>query len=195
MADQPISLERRALDDVAFIRNAMDASGRFTSVPGKGMLLVGVTALVAAAIASRGGDPSRLLVVWLAEAVVAALLGGGLLLAKARRERRAVTRGVGRRFLLGLAPAWLAGAVMTAVLVREGRLDLVPPLWLLLYGIGIVGGGAFSVRCVPVMGGAFALLGSCGFLLPASAGNALLAVGFGGLHLGFGLFIARNHGG
>jgi len=73
-----------------------------------------------------------------------------------------------------------------------GRL---PGLWLLLYGAGVTVAGATSIRVVPMMGISFMVLGSLAFLLPSSWGDILMAVGFGGLQMGFGLLIARKYGG
>jgi hypothetical protein len=68
-------------------------------------------------------------------------------------------------------------------------------MWLLLYGVAVVGGGAFSVPTVPVMGAGFMLLGVAALIAGPELGNLFLAVGFGGLDLLFGAVIWRRHGG
>ena len=96
---------------------------------------------------------------------------------------------------MNLTPPILAAVVLTAVLAYAGDTWLIPGMWLLLYGTGVVTGGAFSVRPVPLMGACFMALGTITLLLPDAWSNAMLALGFGGLHLVFGAIIARRYGG
>ena len=91
-----------------------------------------------------------------------------------------------------------AGAVLTVPLVQQGLIGLIPGMWLLLYGAGLATGGAFSVRIVPLAGMCFMLSGLLvlsGLFSLALWPNAVLAAGFGGFHIFFGLWIARRHGG
>lgn len=192
-ASPPVALNERALENLAYIRATMDSSRSFTSVPGWGGVAMGVSALLAALLAHR--EPAYWLQIWLADAGVAAAIGSWSLRRKAALCGEQIATGVGRRFLLNLSPALLAAAVMTTVLLRAGLDELVPGTWLLLYGVAVVSGGAFSVRPVPVMGVAFLALGTIALLIAPAASNALLAAGFGGLHIVFGWIIARRHGG
>jgi hypothetical protein len=70
----------------------------------------------------------------------------------------------------------------------------LPGTWLLLFGAGVVSAGALSVPIVPALGTCFMFLGVAAFMFPAW-GNLWMALGFGGLHLVFGLSIARRYGG
>jgi hypothetical protein len=183
------------MDNLRYIRETMENAVCFTAVSGVGEIAVGVSALVAAYLASRQATPEGWLWIWLGEAMLAFVLTGSAIVWKARQARVSLVSRPGRRFALGLLPPFLAGALLTYVLYTAGTLWVLPGLWLLLYGTGVVTGGAFSVRIVPVMGIGFMVLGGVALFTPASWGNALLAAGFGGLNLLFGIFIAWRHGG
>lgn len=190
----PASIDDRARDDLRFIRLAMERSPRFTGVPGWGGVWMGISALVAAAVASRQPTVEGWLGTWLAEACIAIGIGGWAIRRKARRVQLPVLSGAGRRFMLSFLPPAVAGAILTMALYRAGETALVPGAWLLLYGAAVVTGGAFSVKVVPLMGICFMALGVAALAGPGWS-DPLLALGFGGLHIAFGLHIARRHGG
>lgn len=194
-SSDPIPLSHRAMEDLRFIRRTMENGNAFTAVPGWGGVGMGITALAAAAIAAGRASPEGWLGVWAGEAVVAAGLGVWAMERKARRVGLPVLSGTGRKVLLGFTPPALAGIVLTVALWQAGATRLVPGSWLLLYGVAVVAAGTFSVRVVPLMGVCFMVLGALALLLAPGAGNALMALGFGGLHVVFGIIIARGHGG
>lgn len=191
---EPASLHLRAMDNLRFIRETMERATSFTAISGWGLVVVGCTALLAAALAPRQ-SPDGWLAVWLGDAVLAFLIAGGTTVRKARASKDPLFSMPGKRFALSFAPPMLVGAVLTAALYLGGRPALLPGSWLLLYGTGIVTGGAFSVRIVPVMGLCFMCLGALALFAPAAWGNWLMAAAFGGLHIFFGILIARRHGG
>lgn len=182
------------MDDLSFIRATMERATAFTAVPGWGGVLMGLTALGAALLAASQPDPAGWLAVWIGEAVAAVLIGSVAMGLKARGAGSTVLSRPGRQFLLGSSPPIVVGGLLTLALAQAGLHSLLPGAWLLLYGAGVVTGGAYSVRVVPAMGLAFLALGAVALFVPAW-GNLLLAVGFGGLHIGFGLLIARRYGG
>lgn len=190
----PQPLADRALDNLRYIRSTMERASSFTAVPGWGMVAIGASALVAAFIAARQPSVLNWLVTWLVEAMLALAIGGWTMVRKSRAANDPILTGPGRRFGLSFLPPVAVGALLTVALYLGGDRRLIPAVWLLLYGTGVVTGGAFSVPVVPVMGMGFLVLGTVA-LFAAGAASWLLAAGFGGLHIVFGLWIARRYGG
>src|SRR5439155_12814347 len=98
----------------------------------------------------------------------------------------------GRRFALTFSLPILAGAALTGALYRAGLVGPIPGMWLLLYGTAVAAGGAFSIKIVPVMGYAFMAAGILALLVPVPVAHVVMVAAFGGLHLAFGLVIARR---
>jgi hypothetical protein len=204
---EPPALHDRALQDLSFIRRTMEGAASFTDVPGWGLVAIGGTALGAAALADLQPSAGRWLGIWIGEAVLGVTLGGGLMLRKMSRRRLPAGGPLlsvpARKFLLGFWPAILAGAVLTFALIDPQGIwaeqsavpRVLPGLWLLLYGVGVVTAGAFSVRAVPLMGIGFMCLGATALLVPGVPGDYFLAFGFGVLQIVCGIWIARRHGG
>jgi hypothetical protein len=173
----------------------MERSASFTAVPGWGQVILGLTALAAARLAAQQSNSSAWLKVWLAEAVLATIITAISIRWKANRRGLPLFTGPGRNVALGLFPPLIAGALLTFLLQRAGLNSAITPAWLLLYGAGIITGGAYSVSIVPVMGLCFMATGALAVVAPAAWANWLLAAGFGGLHIIFGFLIARRYGG
>jgi len=55
--------------------------------------------------------------------------------------------------------------------------------------------GAATVRVVPGMGLSFMAMGALALFAPASWGNLVMAAGFGGIHILFGIMITVKYGG
>jgi hypothetical protein len=195
VADKPAALHAHAADNLRFIRDTMSRAGQFTAVPGWGGVAIGATALVTAALAAHAPTRTAWLLWWFGDAALAILIAVVTMSRKARRQDVPLLAAPARRFAFAYVPPLAAGAVLTAAFLDAGLSTRLPGCWLLLYGVAIATAGTLSVRVVQVLGLVFMALGAASFAAPASAGNAFMAAGFGGLHIIFGVIIARNHGG
>jgi hypothetical protein len=184
----------RAVRDLRYIRETMERAGSFTAVPGWGGVVMGGTAVATAFLTSRIESREVWFVAWMVEAALAGAIG---VLAMLRKTRIPATllQGPGRKFTMTLFPALAGGAVLTGALYLNHLFDLMPGVWLLLYGVAIMSGGTYSVKVVPLMGACFMALGTLALLLPWEWTQWCMAAGFGGLQIVFGTIIARRHGG
>ena len=190
-----VSINQRAIENLKYIRETMERAGSFTAVPGWGGILMGVSALLTALISSRLPSRELWFASWLGEAALALAIGGWAMVQKAKAVESPILYGPGRKFALSLCPAMIAGAVLTLVLYRHEMFSIMPGVWLLLYGVAVVTGGAFSVKVVPIMGVSFMALGTIALFTPFEWANWFMAGGFGTLQIAFGVVIARRYGG
>jgi hypothetical protein len=183
------------MDNLAFIRDTMEAAGSFTAVSGWGMVAVGILAIIVAIVASMQQSATDALNIWLAAAVLSPAIAMWAMVRKSRSAKMPLLSGPGRKFVLSFSPPMIVGALLTLVLYRAGFFAPIPGVWLLLYGTGVVAGGAFSVKIVPVMGLCFMAAGVIALFAPMSWSHPILGAAFGGLHIAFGIPIARSYGG
>lgn len=192
---KPSSVGDHAAENLVYIRQAMERSATFTSIPGAGGVAMGVVALAASPVAARQTSDDRWLLVWLIAATIAAIVGLFAMARKAQRSGSTLTGGIARRFALGMAAPFVAGAAITYELWAVRSFTVMAPAWLLLYGAGVLTGGIFSVPIVRAIGLCFMALGIAAIVSPPEWGTVWLGIGFGGLHILFGAYIARNYGG
>ncbi len=192
---RPQLIHETAAENLRYIRSAMEHAATFTAVPGFGTIAVGATAVLASIAAGQDISSTRWLTAWLIEAFFAAAIGLVAIVLKARAAAIPLATAPTRRFALAFLPAMIAGGILTLVFWTNEMRPQIAPMWLLLYGTAVMAGGALSVRIVPVMGVAFAALGTLLFFLPVTAQPAVMTAGFGLLHVVFGALIARYHGG
>jgi hypothetical protein len=189
-----VNLDMHAIATLRYIRASMDGAGS-VAIPGSAGFAMGGIGLAAAGLSLMPDFEQYWLPIWLVAAPLAAIVGA-LLLANSGSLATFVATGTpGRKLALGLLPSLFAGAVMTAVLWTADRTMAIPGTWLLLYGCGLISASVSTTAIVARMGLCFTGLGVVALLGPAMLQIPLLALGFGGLHIIFGILIARGaHG-
>ena len=190
-----VNLGDRAIDNLKFIRETMERSTAFTAVPGYGGILMGVTAVVTAYIASTQVYLVESLMTWFVEACLAFAIGLLAMWQKSKIAGQSLVSAPAKKFAMGFAPPLVAGVVAVLGLWKYGHYYQMAPVCMLAYGAAVASGGAFSVRVIPVMGWCFMALGAIAFALPISYGSLMMGLSFGGLHIIFGAIIARRYGG
>ena len=193
--NEPINIGDRAIDNLKYIRETMERSAIFTSVPGYGGIFMGATAIAAAVIANFQPFIRDWLTVWLVEAFLAAGIGFFAMWQKSKITKNSLLSAPARKFALGFLPPILCAVFITLGLWRFGHFEVMIPIWILLYGAAVVCGGANSVKVVPIAGWCFIAVGAIAFFLPAGFGNWMMGASFGVLHIVFGAIVAWKYGG
>ena len=193
--NEPIPIDARAADHLRYIRETMERAAEFTAVPGWGGVAMGVTAIAAAFAASRQTSPRAWLAVWLAEAFVAVAIAAATAATKAHRANAALFSGPGRKFLLSFAPPIIVGGLLTFALFHAGALAAASRRM----ASAVRHRHRYRRRFLRAgrSGDGLCLmaLGTIALFAPATWGDVFMAAGFGVLQVGFGLWIARHHGG
>lgn len=191
---ETVHMDSHAAATLRYIRDSMEGAASI-AVPGSAGIALGAVGLLAAALSSAPSLHPHWFGIYLVAALVAALVGS-LLMAREPSLRGLKLIGTPiRKFALCVSPSLVAGVVMTAVHWSAGNLHAIPGTWLLLYGCALISASVTTTRTIAVLGGLFALCGVLALLLPDGLQILMLGVGFGGLHIVFGLLIGSvGHG-
>jgi hypothetical protein len=181
-------MDAHAQATLRYIRSSMDAAA-LVATPGSAGIAIGLVGAMAAVLAAGPGR-AHWLVVWITAAPLASLIGATVMARQQRLQGRTLFGPSVGRFVLCLVPALLVAALLTAADLYDGNIRVVAGTWLLLYGCALMAASATTIRLVGWLGGLFVLLGIAALLLPVHTHNLLLGIGFGGLHLLFGAYLA-----
>jgi len=175
------------------IRTLMDRSQRYEHLSGYSGLLAGGTAILGCATLGLKllplGPRLDFAVVW--SIVFAVAFTGHLLITfgRARQRGELVWSRQARTVLLAVLPVFSIALVLTVLIWRLGRPDLLPALWLTLYGCGVLATSFFAPRSIAWLGGTCFTLGSIALLAPHTYPILTMAIGFGVTHIGFGVAV------
>ena len=183
-----VALDSHALGTLQYIRASIDAAG-LLAVPGSAGIAMGTVGICAAVLAALKPLAAHWLQVWLLAGLVAVGFGTAVMIYQVLSRGAVLYRGPLRRFLMCLCPPLLVGAVLTWQLWLHAQAAMIPGVWLLMYACAVMAASTLTRRALAVMGALLALLGVVALQVPVGDQNAVLGVGFGGLHLLFGILI------
>ena len=182
------------------IRTLMERSQRYEHISGLGGLIAGGVVCAGGATLAAGwlpfGENINFAVVWMVVFAVASIAQCLLTFVRARQRKEPVWSRQARTVTLALLPGVLASGVITLLMARMGRLDLLPGLWLLLYGCAALTTSFFAPRSIGRLGAVCLALGAISLLLPHASPVSTMVVGFGLTHLAYGaavLLAERRH--
>jgi hypothetical protein len=194
-----------ARENLRVIRQTMERSTKYSTLSGLSGVLIGLAA-IAGVLATNWltGDappgasvyrhPSALALVWVSVLVMAVAIDFACNKRRAARVGKHVVSPLGAHIVLAALPAFLAGGVLTLFFYQHALLYYVWGVWMLSYGLAISAVGLFSVKPVLALGAAFVLAGAVTLLLPLPYHLYMMALTFGGFHIGYGVVMARKHG-
>ena len=202
-----------SLEALKEIRSIMDRSARFISLSGWSGIWAGSMALAGAGIAyswlrqpgysyrdipgAASGDyfdsfTIRLLALGIC--VFAAALAGGYFFTsrKAKKQGFKLWNNASRQMLLHLFIPMFAGGAFTLFFIYYGLGLFIAPACLVFYGLALVSASSHTLSDIRYLGGLEVALG-CACLLCPGYGLYFLAVGFGVLHILYGVIMWNKY--
>ena len=199
--------EQEYIRDIAEIRSMMERSTKFLSLSGWAGIMAGIYALAGAYIAYEvfdfnpdaidyravpsGSDRSNLLkVIFLAASILLLAIGTAISLSSknANKKGEKIWNATSRRLLGSMAVPLVTGGLLALIFIAKDLVGLVAPATLIFYGLALFSASKFTYDDVKYLGLIQVALGliSAYFI---SWSLLLWALGFGIVHVGYGIYI------
>lgn len=199
--------ERDYIQDLAEIRSMMERSSKFLSLSGLAGVMAGFYALAGAWIAysflgfnpadvsylaaQSGSEISNLPQLILLGAIILVLAVGTAILfsyRKASQRGETVWNATSRRLLASMSIPLFSGGIFVLILLSKQVIGLIAPVTLIFYGLALYNASKFSYDDVKYLGLIQIALGLAGTWY-ISYGLLLWAIGFGVVHIIYGIYI------
>ncbi len=202
--------KEKYIEDLKTIRQMMDRSGRFISLSGMSGIIAGCIAILSAYAAYElvyeGQDyfsyrkalvtyKELMLLIFLAAAAVLSSIGVGFYLTvqKAKQNGQEIWGAASKQFLGSFFPALVTGGLLVLILLWKGFVGLAAPLCLLFYGLALVNASKFTLKETRSLGYLEIILGLLGIYF-IGYGLAFWVIGFGFVHIGYGIYMHLKYG-
>jgi len=201
-------------DDLRVIKKIMEDSSRFLSLSGLSGIFAGLIALFGCAVAflttanneihfieefSKSlfvQETSSLRTILIIDAIAVLVLAIGASLyysyRKSQRQGLRIWTPISRRLLINFLVPLVSGGFFIIILFFQNQGQLIIPAMLVFYGLALVNAGKFTYSEVFYLGLAEISTGFVSAFLPYYAIH-FWCLGFGILHIAYGLFMYRKY--
>ena len=195
------------IQDLSEIRSMMERSSKFLSLSGLAGVMAGIYALAGAWFAysvlgfstqelSTGySDTTNVTqLVTLAVTILVVAVGTAIILSwkKANKRGESAWNATSKRMIANMSVPLLSGGLLILILLSNNALMLIAPISLIFYGVALYNASKFSFNDVKYLG--IVQIG-LGLLAALYTNYALLlwAIGFGVVHIGYGIYMHIRH--
>ncbi len=202
-------MNTKVSEDIAHIKEMMERSSRFISLSGLSGLGAGITGLAAGLTAMylingafngsetgmdglHKGLIGELVILGILALLIAVFFGCFFTIRKSRRLGLQVWTSSTRRILVHLAIPLTVGGVFVLALIYHGLYGFVAGTTLVFYGLSLINAGKYTYSDIRYLGALELLLG-CISLFWLGKGLLLWTIGFGLLHIVYGIILYKKY--
>jgi hypothetical protein len=203
-------MSQKLQEDLSHIRSMMERSSRFISLSGLSGVFAGLFALAGSIYAyqlfeNNGIEyfdgqqktySSDLIIelVFIAVVILVLALGSGIFftLRKSKKFDLPVWTNTTKKMLLNLAIPLLVGGVFCMALLYHQLFAFIAPVTLLFYGLALINAGKYTFSDIQYLG-AFEIILGCISLFYLGFGLVFWAIGFGVLHILYGIIVFQKY--
>ena len=197
-------------EDLSHIRSMMERSSIFISLSGLSGVFAGISAIVGAVfslkiLANNGINYFDNKVIVLDQNIIFQLLGIALLVLfsaisfgifftvrKSMKNNLPIWTTATKNMLFNLVVPLFVGGVFCLALYLQGYFGLIAPATLLFYGLALINAEKYTLSDVKYLGYCELILG-CTSLFYIGTGLIFWVIGFGLMHIVYGLIMYKKH--
>lgn len=194
--------------DIVEIRSMMERSSKFVWLSGWAGIMAGIYALAGVYVARKvfNFNPdeivysdissSLLQVILLAIFIFVLATGTAMFFSYKRASKRGekLWNATSRRLLINISVPLIAGGLLILILISKGLIGLIAPFTLLFYGLALYNAGKFTYDEVRILGVVEITLGLISSYF-VEYGLLFWAIGFGAIHIIYGIYIHYKYEG